>query len=317
MSTTPETTAPKTAAKPHPLVQAKVEIVNRTEEAIADFVKNRQLILPPDYSVGNAMRSAWLILQDIKDRNNRPALEVVTKASAANALLSMAVQGLDPVKKQCYFIVYGDQLVCQRGYFGDMVLAKRVMPGISFSYQCFYEGDEIGYTIVDGEYRDITHKQQLANVKSDKVAGAYVVIKDAEGQVVATHLMTIDRIRKSWGQSKTYNPNNANSTHVAFAEDMALRTVVRRACKPIINSSTDRFLVDFVAQREAEFVEAEVADEAAELANSEMLELGVTETPTTQVVGAAPAEAVPADPVAKTEAPATTGTLLGDQEEEF
>jgi recombination protein RecT len=38
-------------------------------------------------------------------------LQACTRDSIANALLDMAVQGLNPAKKQGYFIAYGKQLV--------------------------------------------------------------------------------------------------------------------------------------------------------------------------------------------------------------
>ncbi|NLV81872.1 MAG: recombinase RecT, partial [Synergistaceae bacterium] len=85
------------------------------EKDISDQVFNRlheleatgQLIFPPNYAVGNALKSAYLILQETKDKDGRPVLETCTKTSIANSLLDMVIQGLNPVKKQCYFIPFG------------------------------------------------------------------------------------------------------------------------------------------------------------------------------------------------------------------
>ncbi len=72
------------------------------------------------------MKSAWLILQAAVDKDKKPVLEVCSKNSIANALLDMVVQGLNPAKKQCYFIAYGNGLACQRSYFGTMAVTKQV-----------------------------------------------------------------------------------------------------------------------------------------------------------------------------------------------
>lgn len=47
--------------------------------------KKNEINFPPNYSVANALRTAWLQIQEVKDLNNRPALEVCTRESIANA----------------------------------------------------------------------------------------------------------------------------------------------------------------------------------------------------------------------------------------
>src|SRR5699024_7740205 len=84
------------------------------------------LVLPPNYSASNALKSAFFTLQEVKDRNDKPALEVCTRESIANSLLDMVVQGLSPAKTQCYFIVYGQQLQMMRSYFGTQAVLKRL-----------------------------------------------------------------------------------------------------------------------------------------------------------------------------------------------
>ena len=60
--------------------------------------------------------------------------------------------------------------------------------------------------------------------------------------------MTIDEIKQAWRQSKM-NPldDNGNikagSTHGKFTGEMALKTVINRTCKAIINSSSDNALL--------------------------------------------------------------------------
>ena len=63
------------------------------------FITSGELRLPADYSPENAMKSAWLMLQETVDRDKKPALQVCTRESVYNALLGMAVQGLKPRQK--------------------------------------------------------------------------------------------------------------------------------------------------------------------------------------------------------------------------
>ena len=96
------------------------------EKNISDSVTNRinalskdgRLNLQANYSVGNAITSAWLILQNTFDKDKRPVLTSCTKESEATALLDMAIMGLNPAKKQGYFNAYGNQLSWFTSYFG-------------------------------------------------------------------------------------------------------------------------------------------------------------------------------------------------------
>ena len=123
----------KSGAQPAPAQQpqqnlsiVQKDVVDTVLSKIKDFEEAGELKLPTNYSAANALKSAWLILQETKDRNDKPALVVCTKESVANALLDMVVQGLSPMKKQCYFIVYGSKLTLQRSYLGTLAIAKRV-----------------------------------------------------------------------------------------------------------------------------------------------------------------------------------------------
>ena len=106
------------------LALIKKDVVDVVGKKAQEFVSRGELHLPPNYSVENAMKSAWLILQNTVDKDKKPVLQNCTKDSIANALLDMAVQGLNPAKKQGYFIAYGRQLVFQRSYFGTMAVTK-------------------------------------------------------------------------------------------------------------------------------------------------------------------------------------------------
>ena len=91
--------------------------------------------------------------------------------------------------------------------------------------------------------------------------------------------MTIDEIKQAWKQSATHPVDasgkiKAGSTHDKFTAEMCKKTVINRACKPIINSSDDSNLVVRMAKEtDAEFAEAEVAQEIEENANTETIDI--------------------------------------------
>jgi len=114
-------------------VSQEAQLIDASEKNIADKVLDRinafqnagQLKLPNDYHAGNALKGAFLILRETKDRNGKSVLESCTKESIAFALQKMIVLGLNPIKKQCDFIAYGDQLQCSPEYTANEMLAKR------------------------------------------------------------------------------------------------------------------------------------------------------------------------------------------------
>lgn len=208
---------------------------------VSSYQNDGSLTLPSNYSVENHLKSAWLILQSTKDRNNKPALEVCTKDSIANALLDMVLQGLAVSKNQGYFIVYGDKLEFQRSYFGTVALAKRT-GGITKDpvANIIYEGDEFVYEInpETAQIKIIKHDQKIDNIDSSKIKAAYALIKLADGTSQIA-LMSMQQIRAAWNQGATKGQSPA---HKNFPDEMAKKTVIGRACKLIINSSDDAWL---------------------------------------------------------------------------
>jgi len=255
------------------LAMMKRTVVDVVAAKVEGFVKNREIDLPQDYSVGNALKAAWLILQETEDRNHNKALDVCTRDSIANALLDMVVQGLNPIKKQLYFIVYGKTLTAQRSYFGSMAVTKMVQPKVDdFAFAVVYEGDKFRYGIKNGKKVIAEHEQELGNVDKKKIIGAYAIALDKEGEPYRTEIMTFDEIKQAWKQSKM-NPIDdkgevkAESTHGKFMADMALKTVVNKLCKAIVNASSDNALLrermnrnEDMADRAA--VEVEIEEEA-------------------------------------------------------
>ena len=200
------------------------------------------IALPPDYSAENALRSAWLILQDMKDRANLPVLKTSTPDSIANSLFNMVVQGLNPAKRQCSFILYGDKLTMQREYAGSIALARRYSAMKNIYAGVIYKGDVFEYAIdtTTGMKKITVHAQRMENLDDAKIMGAYAVVTFDDGSV-NTEIMTMAQIQKSWEQGPTKGKSPAHSN---FPGEMAKKTVINRACKLLIASSDDSVLME-------------------------------------------------------------------------
>ena len=244
---------------------------------VRQFQERGELHFPDNYSPENAMKAAWLATQEAVDRNKKPAIEVCTKVSIANALLKMVVQGLNPAKSQCYFIVYGDKLILQRSYFGSMHIARTVNPDITdIVADVVYEGDTFVYKKVRGKTVVANHEQSLENIDKQNIRAAYCSVFYKDGSEETT-IMTMDEIKQSWRQSRQ-NPVddkgnlNGDSVHSKFTTEMAKKTVINRACKSIINASDDsNLLIIAYKTTEADIAEAEAQEEINENANKEPL----------------------------------------------
>ena len=272
--------------------------VATVEKRVTEMEQNGQIHLPNNYSASNALRSAFLLLQEVKDKDKRPALEVCSQASITNALLDMVVQGLNPAKKQCYFLVYGQQLACQRSYHGTMAVARMVNPKIpddGFSYAVVYEGDELVYEIRRGKYRIATHKQKLENIDKEKIKAAYCEIYDENDKLISSELMTLEQIKQAWKQSPVHPVDDKGnikptSTHGKFTADMALKTVIGKPCKPVINASSDAQLMKSTKRGEQIQAEAQAEQTALENENQEFIDVeaapGIVDKQTGEVVDA-------------------------------
>jgi len=223
---------------------------------VDELVQSGRINLPEDYSVHNALMEAWLVLQQTYDKNDKPVLEVCTRASIMQSLFDMVVQGLNPRKQQGYFLPYGSQLVFQKSYFGHKTLAKRVSPKVyDIVAEVIWENDEFEYQIDRGQKVVTKHVQRLENVDSKSPKGAYAQAIDRHGNVISTIIMTWEQIKQAWKQSpiKPFDQNDnlkPNSTHSKFMEDMIKKTPVGKLARHIVNSSTDDHLFRQVVQRE-------------------------------------------------------------------
>ncbi|KKL48050.1 hypothetical protein LCGC14_2329420, partial [marine sediment metagenome] len=173
-----------------------------------------------------------------KDGNGNPVLQVCTASSVANATMDMVVQGLNPGKKQCYPIAYGKELVCQRSYFGDEAILRRIYGAdTEVLAQPVWEGDEVAIAIEQGRSMVTKHTTSLENFSSDvaKLRAAYAIVhfKGEDPRPSACEIMTIAQIQSSWAKSKTYKPKG-DCPHNKHPDEFAKRTVIRRLCNSVI-----------------------------------------------------------------------------------
>lgn len=220
------------------VAEIKKDISTQVLAKIDAFEKSGELKLPKDYNVENALKSAYIILSDPK--NN--ILAKCDKSSVAEALLKMVVYGVSPIKKQCYFIPYGEKLECSVSYFGNIAIAKRYGKLKSIKGNAVFEGDTFEFEVDQhtGRRKILKHIQTLDSVGTNKVKGAYAVYELIDGNF-DVEVMSINQIQMAWNQGGSKGKSPA---HTNFADQMAIKTVINRACKLLISSSDDSILYD-------------------------------------------------------------------------
>jgi recombination protein RecT len=223
------------------LKNLQAETMAKVEEYVNELKKDGGLRLPENYAVGNQLRLAWMNLLEVKDRNGKPALEICTKTSIANALLSMCVQGLSVYKKQGDFIIYGNQLTFNREYHGTIALAKRYGGVKDVVANVIYKDDVFKYTVdpMTGIKKIIEHTQDIENLDGD-IRGAYAVLT-FENKDPFVDIMSIREIKQSWMQGPMKGQSPA---HKNFPGEMCKKTVISRACKLFVSGSDDAGLFD-------------------------------------------------------------------------
>nr|DAY73195.1 MAG TPA: RecT protein [Caudoviricetes sp.] len=191
--------------------------------------------MPADYQYVNAIKASMLVLQDLKDKNGKPALEACTQNSIASALFEMSVKGLDASRKTCYFIVRGDKLCLHESYFGKVLQVKRIYPNFDPHPVVIREGDEFIYEIdpKNGCKRLVKHTQCLENLDKGFV-GAYMYLPTADGGQ-DLYIMSKRMILTAWSKSSSREQTTAKQ----FDEKMVMKTIINSGCNMIINSTPD------------------------------------------------------------------------------
>lgn len=254
----------------------EIAVKNITDEVLVRVQKmeqNKELELPSNYSVSNALKSAYLILRETQTRDKRPVLEACTKESICNSLLEMAVQGLNPVKNQCYFIAYGDKLQLQRSYMGTIAITKRLDDVEDVKGFAIYKDDklEFGFDIATGK-QTIKNYEPSLNRDPNNLIGAMALVYGKD-KILHLEYMTIEQIKSAWSQGATGGNSPA---HKKFPDQMAIKTVINRACKYYANTSDDDF-VSSMLEKSIEAVDEEVAETIEINAAKEDFDEGVVE----------------------------------------
>ena len=263
--------------------QLKVNVGDQVIARVENLTK-AGFTTPKDYNFVNAIKASMLVLQELKDKNGKPALEVCTQASVASALFSMAVKGLDVSKKTAYFVCRGTQLCLHESYFGKVLQVKRIYPDFDPHPVVIHEGDEFVYEIdpATGCKKLVKHVQKLENIDKDFV-GAYMYLPTADGGK-DLYIMSKKMIMQAWAKSSS----REKTVHREFQEKMAIKTLVNSGCNMIINSTPDLAFASNEDENGEEYNEHQIADHT------------ITDFEEAEVVEEAPAAPAPA-PEAKHE----------------
>lgn len=274
------------------LTLTKENALNNVIVKIESLKKSNEIVLPANYNEANAINAAWLMLQDVKVKSGNEyklALEVCSKNSIVEALYNMTIQGLNPVKKQCYFVPYGGKLTLMRSYMGTIAVTKRLKGVKDVKAFAIYEGDKFDMTFNKDTYNiDFDYEPKFQNIDNKKIKGAFAIVIGDNGEKLHTEIMTLEEIKKAWSMSRTYK--NDSKVHNDFTGEMVKKTVINRACKKFFNTSDDNdLLVESLYNtndsledkyKQEDIIEAtkeEVKEEIKEEANKEFIDVPVEE----------------------------------------
>lgn len=241
-------------------VKKQGEITDKVLNKVNSMQENGQLVIPQNYVAANALKSASLILQETVDSKKVCVLESCTQTSIANCLLDMVKMGLEPSKKQCYFVAYGNKLQLMTSYFGKLAIAKRVSDLKDVKAFVIYEGDEFEteFDLDTLAMKIKSYKPDVKNVNLEKIVGAFAVPIFKDGSKGDVTYMSIQQIKNSWNQG--YAKGNSGA-HKNFTDEMCKKTIITRVCKTLINASDDGDLIDTYTGAEQEIEPQEVQKE--------------------------------------------------------
>ena len=213
--------------------------VKKTVKSVGDIVLSRVnemseagFTLPADYNATNAIKASMLVLQEIKDKNGKPALEVCSPASIQTALFKMLCYGENVANVQGYFVVYGNQLQYQESYFGKVLRVRRIFPEWTPVPMLIHEGDSFEYAIdpETGRKKVLKHEQKLENIDKP-IIGGYLYIPCADGGQ-DLYVMTAKEIATAHSKSRS-----GGAVHKQFSTKMYSKTLVSSGCNYILNST--------------------------------------------------------------------------------
>lgn len=206
------------------------KVIDNTIVKVKELKEFGNLIVPKNYHAETNLKYAGLILAETFTKDKKPVLQACTQESIANSLQKMVTDGLTP-KKHCDFIAYGGKLSCRTNYQGAKMIAKRDAGVITIGSQVVYEGDDFSESV------DLTTgwtkiEKHVKNHKSSDIVGCYAILR-LKNEMVYAEFMTMDQIKSAWKMG------GIKDSHKDFPDQMAKKTVERRACKNFIESLED------------------------------------------------------------------------------
>lgn len=223
-------------------------VVQNVTERVNQLMELGQLHLPKDYSAPNAVRAAWLVLQDqtVKRANKEvPVLSVVDNNSVVNAMFKMVISGLSVAKGQGDFIPYGNKLSFNPEYHGNKILAKRWAKVVDVTHNTIYESDEFDYVIDSKGRKQIKkHIQPFTNIDMTKIIGAYCTVTFEDG-TTRSEVMNMKQIKMAWQKGATKGQSPA---HREFPDRMAEKTVANRLLTELYRASDDGAIYDSIVK---------------------------------------------------------------------
>lgn len=226
--------------------EKSTQITQKVLKRIEQLQKENAIDIPINYSPANALQSAYLTLAEIDEKTGKSLLDTCTAASISNALLEMVVQGLNPIKSQVYFIPYGNILKMQRSYLGTIALTKRLPKVKDIKGYPVYKNDvfEMEFSFITGV---VKVKKFVPSVDRNpqNLIGAFALIIGKDNDVLHTEYMDITQLKKSWEMGAMKGKSKA---HENFPDQMAVKTVINRACKYYVDTSDDTGLISSIME---------------------------------------------------------------------
>lgn len=222
------------------------QIISQAIGQYSQMVENKVFDIPENYSYKNAIQQARYLLTKPAESGKNQGLSIIdvcTPQSILQAVMEMAQKGLNPDKKQCYFIPYGNTCTLSVSYQGNVALAKRNGQDIGEIYgYAVYKNDkfELDFDIAKGTYKIKTYVPNVNEWRKDDLIGAFAVITDKAGDVKYTEYMTMEQIRSAWSMGAA---NGNSPAHKKFPDQQAIKTVKSRAVKSFVNTADDSEIV--------------------------------------------------------------------------
>lgn len=248
-------------------------ITDKVFNTLSVYQSQGSVNFPQNYSVGNALKSAWLIYQqDAK-------LQACDPNSVANALLDMCIGGLNPSKSQCYFVPMGNKCTLMTSYFGKQTMVKRIKGVKDVRADAIYKDTkyELIVDVFGNDDIQITEPCPLEKRKNENIIGAWArIILDPEifGTDSFVTIMTLEDIQNAFNMG---NAKGASKAHKSFLNEMAKKTAINRCIKNFVNTRDDQDIIIDVLNRttSAEYKDdyADVQSKVVDVQASEIVEM--------------------------------------------